>query len=155
MLHVALFEPEIAANTGNIARTCLATGATLHLIRPLGFRLRDEGLKRAGMDYWAEVDRVVHASFIDFYQRFETAFTGGRVFAYSTKANQPHSQVRYDIGDVLLFGPESRGLPDPIRDLAVGCRIPMRAGARSLNLSVSAGVVVYEAWRQLGFVGGS
>lgn len=155
MLHVALLEPEIAANTGNIARTCLATGASLHLIRPLGFRLDNEGVRRAGMDYWDEVDRTVHPSFGAFYQQFEAAFKAGRVFAYSTKANQPHAQVAYRLGDVLLFGPESRGLPAEVRDLATGCRIPMRADARSLNLSVSVGVVVYECWRQLGFVGGS
>ena len=151
MIHIALFEPEIAGNAGNIGRTCLATGSQLHLIRPLGFSLTDDALKRAGMDYWHELDVVIHAGFTAFYSHFETAFENKRVFAFTTKTDNFYSNVSYQDGDVLLFGPESRGLPQEIRDMCSAVRIPMKAEARSLNLSNSAAIAVYEAWRQLSF----
>ena len=151
MLYVALLEPEIAGNVGNIARTCVATGAELHLIRPYGFRLTDEAVRRAGMDYWEDTKVVQHASFAVFQSVFSEKFTAGRVFAFTTKASGYHSSVRYQNGDVLLFGPESRGLPESVRQSCVQVRIPMQQDARSLNLAVSVGVGVYEAWRQLGF----
>lgn len=151
VIHVALFEPEIAGNTGNIARTCLATGARLHLIRPLGFRLSDEAIKRAGMDYWKEAEITLHSSFEHFRASFGEAFAQGRVFSFSTKATQLYTEVTYRRGDVLLFGPESRGLPKGVRTLTHPVRLPMTPGARSLNLSVSVGVAVYEVWRQWGF----
>ncbi len=151
MLHVALFEPEIAGNVGNIARTCVAVGAELHLIRPYGFRLTDEAVRRAGMDYWRDTRLSQHASFAAFQTAFGDAFTAGRVFAFTTKATTHYSHAVYQEGDVLLFGPESRGLPAVVRRDCTEVRIPMRAEARSLNLAVSVGVGVYEAWRQLGF----
>ncbi len=151
MLYVALLEPEIAGNVGNIARTCVAVGAELHLIRPYGFRLTDEAVRRAGMDYWEDTKLVQHASFGAFQRVFVRAFETGRVFAFTTKARGYHSSVSYQAGDVLLFGPESRGLPESVRQSCVQVRIPMQQGARSLNLAVSVGVGVYEAWRQLEF----
>ena len=151
MLYIALFEPEIAGNVGNIARTCVATGAELHLIRPYGFRLTSEAVRRAGMDYWEDTKLVQHASFGAFQSKFARAFEQKRVFAFTTKALDYYSSVRYQAGDVLLFGPESRGLPEVVRQSCVQVRIPMHPDARSLNLAVSVGVGVYEAWRQLGF----
>ena len=151
MLHVALLEPEIAGNVGNIARTCLATGAQLHLIRPLGFRLSDEALRRAGMDYWHEVEAQLHPSFARFAATFSEAFAAERVFSLSTKGRRAHSAAAFRAGDVLLFGPESRGLPAGVLDTSHVLRIPMTPGARSLNLATSVGVCVYEAWRQLNF----
>ena len=151
MLYVALLEPEIAGNVGNIARTCVAVGAELHLIRPYGFRLTDDAVRRAGMDYWEDTKLVQHASFGVFQQTFTGAFEKNRVFAFTTKALGDYSSVNYQAGDVLLFGPESRGLPESVRQGCVQVRIPMQPGARSLNLAVSVGVGIYEAWRQLGF----
>lgn len=151
MFHVVLFEPEIAGNTGSVARTCLATGAKLHLIRPLGFKLNDEALKRAGMDYWHEVDVEIHASFRAFQERFWDSFSNKRVFSLTTKGNQLYSEPKFQAEDVLLFGPESRGLPESVRSETIQLRIPMTNKARSLNLAVSAAVMVYEAWRQLEF----
>ncbi len=149
MLHVALFEPEIAGNVGNIARTCVAAGAELHLVRPYGFRLTDEAVRRAGMDYWEDVRLTQHTSFAAFQAVFAETFAAGRVFAFTTKAVTLYSAVIYRDSDVLLFGPESRGLPEPVRNLCVPVKLPMRPEARSLNLAVSVGVGVYEAWRQL------
>ncbi len=151
MFHVALFEPEIAGNTGNAARTCVATGAPLHLIRPLGFRLTDEAVRRAGMDYWEAADVTLHASFARFQEAFGATFESGRVFAFSTKATRVYTEVSYEAGDVLLFGPESRGLPAEVRAITQPLRLPMQPHARSLNLAVSVGVAVYEAWRQMDF----
>lgn len=153
MLHVALLEPEIAGNTGNIARTCVAAGATLHLIRPLGFRLNERALRRAGMDYWPRAEVRVHANFHAFYETFAAAFAARRVFSLTTKGTLSYAAVAYQPGDVLLFGPESRGLPEEVRRLTPQLRIPMTSEARSLNLAVSAGVALYEAWRQLAFGG--
>lgn len=150
MFHVVLYEPEIAGNAGSIARTCLATGATLHLIRPLGFRLDEQSLKRAGMDYWHEVNVQVHNSYDSFCEAFRSSYETKRVFALTTKGETRHSDVHYQAGDVLLFGPESRGLPEQVRTPLTQLRIPMKE-TRSLNLAVSVAVVVYEAWRQQGF----
>ncbi len=148
MINVVLFEPEIAGNTGNIARTCLATGAKLHLIRPLGFKLSEESLRRAGMDYWNEVNLEVHANFNSFYEAFSLAFAKDRAFSLTTKAKDPYSKIIYNKDDILLFGPESRGLPESIRQMTIQLRIPMLEKARSLNLAVSVGIVLYECWRQ-------
>ena len=149
MLYVALLEPEIAGNVGNIARTCVAVGAELHLVRPYGFRLSDAAVRRAGMDYWEDAKVVQHASFAAFQGAFTQAFEARRVFAFTTKASAHYSSVSYRAEDVLLFGPESRGLPEVVRRDCVPVKIPMQPGARSLNLAVSVGVGVYEAWRQL------
>lgn len=150
MLHVALLEPEIAGNVGNIARTCVGAGAELHLIRPYGFRLSDAAVRRAGMDYWQDTKLTQHVSFEAFQNTFSEIFTAQRVFAYTTKATARYSSVTYRDGDVLLFGPESRGLPEVVRESCTQVRIPMQPDARSLNLAVSVGIGLYEAWRQVG-----
>ena len=152
MFHVVLFQPEIPPNTGNVIRLCANSGAFLHLIEPLGFAMDDAKLRRAGLDYheWASV-RVWHS--LEAFVREEGT---GRIFALTTRASLPFHTVRFEAGDVFLFGPETRGLPQELIDsLPDGrrLRIPMRPGGRSLNLSNSVAVVVYEAWRQLGFAG--
>ena len=154
MLHVVLFEPEIPANTGNIIRLCANTGAQLHLIQPLGFSLDDKRLRRAGLDYheWANIK--THESF----QAFTTEATFTRLFAISVKGMRGYHEVAYREEDALLFGPETRGLPDDLRQhLLVNTvlRVPMQQTSRSLNLSNAAAIVLYEAWRQLGFRGGA
>ena len=151
MFHIVLVEPEIAGNTGTIARTCMATGCQLHLIRPLGFRLTDDALKRSGMDYWDDLNVKVHSSFQTFRLSFEEAFANKRVFSLTTKGVTAHSEISFAVDDVFLFGPESRGLPGSIRQETRQLRIPMTAGTRSLNLAVSASVVMYEAWRQIDY----
>ena len=154
MLHVVLFEPEIPTNTGNIIRLCANTGAQLHLIQPLGFSLDDKRLRRAGLDYheWASIK--THVSFQAFAT--EAAFT--RLFAISVKGKRGYHEVAYREGDALLFGPETRGLPDDLRRHSLVdtvLRVPMQQTSRSLNLSNAAAIVLYEAWRQLGFRGGT
>jgi tRNA (cytidine/uridine-2'-O-)-methyltransferase len=149
LLHVALLEPEIPPNTGNIARLCAATGTRLHLIGRLGFKMDDRNLKRAGCDYWPLVDVQLHASWEDFEQMFASA----RIFAFSARATQPYTVVAYQPGDVLLFGPESRGLPASLQEKYANrllC-LPMPAGGvRSLNLATAVGIALYEGLRQLG-----
>jgi tRNA (cytidine/uridine-2'-O-)-methyltransferase len=148
MLHVALWEPEIPPNTGNVARLCAATGSRLHLIGRLGFRLDDKSLRRAGIDYWDAVDVVRHATFAEFEQSLAPA----RIWLVETPAERPYTRATFADGDCLLFGGESRGLPAGVREkyaeTLVG--IPMPAGkVRSLNLATAVGVVLYEALRQL------
>ncbi|MBT8088003.1 MAG: tRNA (cytidine(34)-2'-O)-methyltransferase [Gammaproteobacteria bacterium] len=153
MFSVILYEPEIPPNTGNIIRLCANTGAGLHLVEPLGFELDAPRLKRAGLDY-REFARVqTHASIDDCL----VALGSPRVFALSTRGSTRHDAPRYRTGDALLFGPETRGLPQSLLDSLPPeqrLRLPMRAESRSLNLSNAAAVVVYEAWRQLEFTGG-
>src|SRR4051812_8655899 len=147
MLHVALWEPEIPPNTGNVARLCAATGVTLHLIGRLGFRLDDRSLRRAGLDYWPHVRCLRHATLED----FETALAGSRLFPFSARASQLYTRPSYQPGDCLLFGGESRGLPPEVlqRHAERAVTLPMPAGkVRSLNLSTAVGVAVYEALRQ-------
>lgn len=147
-LHVALLEPEIPPNTGNIARLCAATGSRLHLIGRLGFRLDDRNLKRAGCDYWPLVDVQLHPS----WEEFEKQFPLDRIFAFSARATRPYTTVGYQSGDVLLFGSESRGLPPELHERFAErllC-LPMPAGkVRSINLATAAGIALYEALRQL------
>ena len=150
MLHIVLFEPEIPPNTGNVMRLCANTGARLSLIHPLGFELDDKRLKRAGMDYreWADVQQY------DNFEAFLATEKPNKVYAFSRFAVQNYSEVSYEEGDALVFGPETRGLPkELLNTLPEDQRIliPMREGNRSLNLSNAAAVAVYEAWRQLGF----
>jgi len=150
MFHIVLFEPEIPPNTGNIIRLCANTGSQLHLIHPLGFDLEDKQLRRAGLDYheWATV--IQHVNFQDFLTQQNPA----RLFAYSTKGAARYDQMQYQANDYFLFGPETRGLPASILDIFSSeniLRIPMVAGNRSLNLSNAVAVVLYEAWRQMGF----
>lgn len=151
MFRVALVEPEIAPNTGNIARLCAATGCELHLVHPLGFILSDKKMKRAGLDYWSQVTVVEHNSLDEFML---TVYTSGRGFyLVSTKGTHNHTEVNYQPGDFLIFGPETRGLPaDLLAHHPDHClRIPMREGARSLNLANSVSIIVYEALRQHNF----
>ena len=152
MLNIVLFEPEIPPNTGNIIRLCANTGFHLHVIEPMGFAWDDKRLRRAGLDYheFAAVKR--HAD----YAAFLAAECPRRLFALTTKGTPAHSAVAYQEGDYLMFGPETRGLPASILDaLPPGqkIRIPMMPDSRSMNLSNSVSVVVYEAWRQLGYAG--
>lgn len=153
-LHVALYQPEIPPNTGNVIRLCANTGCRLHLIRPLGFDLSDAKLRRAGLDYHEWADMQVH----DDLSSCLATVAPGRVFAFTTKADQCYTQARVSDGDLLLFGPETRGLPAEILQ-ALGpdstLRLPMLPTSRSLNLSNAVAVAVFEAWRQLGFPGGS
>jgi len=154
LLHIALYEPEIPPNTGNIIRLCANAGAQLHLIEPLGFALDDKRLRRAGLDYHEFADVQIHPDF----PSFKTWADKRRIFACTTKAKQHHSQAEYHDEDVLLFGPESRGLPSNILDNLDSeqkIRIPMQAGSRSLNLSNATAIILYEAWRQLGYIDAS
>jgi len=150
-LNVVLHEPEIPQNTGNIARTCAAVGARLHLIRPLGFSTASRDLKRAGLDYWHLVDVRYYNDMAEFLARFGTH----QIVYVSTKAPISHTEMRYREECCLVFGKETAGLPEPLlRANAESCvRIPMRDGVRSLNLANSAAILVYEALRQLGFPG--
>lgn len=151
-LHVALVEPEIPPNTGNVARLCAATGCQLHLVEPLGFRIDDRELKRAGLDYWSHLGVAVHASldaFLDATAHLERWY-------FSTRAQRPYAQAPFARGDVLVFGRETKGLPDALLrahpDRAL--RIPIRPGTvRSLNLATAAGVVTYAALERIGFPG--
>lgn len=148
MLHIALYQPEIPPNTGNIIRLCANTGSHLHLIHPLGFILDDKRMRRAGLDYkdQALITQYTHA------EHFFVAQKNRRIFSCSTKATQNYDEVDYQQEDVFLFGPETRGLPEEIINAHHAIRIPMVAGSRSLNLSNAAAIILYEAWRQLKFL---
>ncbi|CAH0117838.1 MULTISPECIES: tRNA (uridine(34)/cytosine(34)/5-carboxymethylaminomethyluridine(34)-2'-O)-methyltransferase TrmL [unclassified Paenibacillus] len=148
-LHIVLVEPEIPANTGNIARTCAATGTHLHLVRPLGFRTDDATLKRAGLDYWY----AVHIEYHDSFAELKEKYAGSRFFYATTKASKRYCDFQFQDGDFLVFGKETKGLPmELITANAETCmKIPMTDKVRSLNLSNSAAIVVYEALRQLDF----
>lgn len=152
MLHIVLFEPEIPPNTGNIIRLAANTGCQLHLIEPLGFKLDEKSVNRAGLDYRETQDLHLHKSWDSFLDDEKPA----RIFALSTKGTRCHSGAQFRSGDYLLFGPETRGLPASIREslpLDQVLRIPMVADSRSMNLSNAVAVMVYEAWRQLGYAG--
>lgn len=153
MFNIVLYEPEIPPNTGNVIRLCANTGCRLHLIEPLGFTLEDSKLRRAGLDYheWASIR--VHAGWTDFLHSTPVE----RCFALSTKGKKPYHEVRYQAGDTFVFGPETRGLPAAFLaalDAERRLRLPMRRESRSLNLSNSVAIVIYEAWRQMGFPDG-
>jgi tRNA (cytidine/uridine-2'-O-)-methyltransferase len=152
MFQVVLFEPEIPPNTGNIIRLCANTGSTLHLVHPLGFTLEERQLRRAGMDYRELACVREHSDF----EAFLAAARPQRLFACSTRGVTPYAEVAFEPGDALLFGPETRGLPQAMLDAvepARRLRIPMVPGNRSLNLSNAVAVVLYEAWRQCGYAG--
>ena len=150
-LNIVLHEPEIPQNTGNIARTCAATGAALHLIRPLGFMIDDRKLKRAGLDYWDKLDITYYDSLDDFFEKN----AGAQVFYFSTKAPRAYTEPHYPSPVFLMFGKESAGIPEEylVADEAHCIRIPMLGDTRSLNLSNSVAVVLYEALRQQSFAG--
>jgi tRNA (cytidine/uridine-2'-O-)-methyltransferase len=150
MLDIVLFEPEIPANTGNIIRLCANTGAHLHLIRPLGFELDDKRLRRAGLDYHEWVNIRQYGALADYVDRAKPK----RLFALTTKGSVVYSKVKFQAGDAFLFGPETRGLPAEFLNQhsdALKLYLPMRQESRSLNLSNSVSIVLYEAWRQMGF----
>jgi tRNA (cytidine/uridine-2'-O-)-methyltransferase len=150
MFDVILYQPEIPPNTGNIIRLCANTGATLHLVKPLGFSLEDKQLVRAGLDYHEFATIAVYESWAECAERF----TNSRLFAVSTKGVQRYDAIEYAKGDAFLFGPESRGLPKEILESISAerrIRLPMMPDSRSLNLSNTVAVVIYEAWRQVGF----
>lgn len=146
MLHVVLIEPEIPPNTGNIARLCLAAGARLHLVEPLGFSLEEKALRRAGMDYWAQCDVRLWPSF----ERLRANAIDARFFFFTTKVQKPYWEQSFTAGDHFVFGRETKGLPESLLQAhASQClTIPMQPGARSLNLATAAGIVLYEAVRQ-------
>ena len=148
-INIVLLEPEIPQNTGNIARTCAATGASLHLIEPLGFRIDDAKLKRAGLDYWHQLDITYYKNIEDFYARNPDA----QVYYFSTKAPQKYTDIKYPEKVYLMFGKETKGLPEELlRDNKSHCvRIPMRDSLRSLNLSNCVAIGAYECMRQIGF----
>jgi tRNA (cytidine/uridine-2'-O-)-methyltransferase len=154
MIDIVLVEPEIPPNTGNVIRLAANTGAHLHLVEPLGFSMDDRQLKRAGLDYHEYASVRVHRSFA----ALAAQMCGRRMYAFSTKAQRLFTDVRYAADDVLVFGPETRGLGDDLLEefaLDMRLRLPMRAGVRSINLSNAVAVAVFEAWRQLGFRGAS
>lgn len=154
MFSLILYEPEIPPNTGNIIRLCANTGVALHLVEPLGFELDEPRLRRAGLDYREFADVETHPSLDTCLVRLGDP----RVFAFSTRGSRRYDQPAYRLGDAFLMGPETRGLPQALLDALPPeqrLRLPMRVGNRSLNLSNAAAVVVYEAWRQLGFDGGA
>ncbi|MDD2701135.1 MAG: tRNA (cytidine(34)-2'-O)-methyltransferase [Sideroxydans sp.] len=152
MFNIILFQPEIPPNTGNVIRLCANTGSQLHLIRPLGFELDDKHLRRAGLDYHEYASVRVYDTLVECLDTLPDA----RVFAFTTKASHPYHQVSYQRGDAFLFGPESRGLPAEVLAAFVPerrLRLPMLPDNRSLNLSNTVAVTVFEAWRQNGFAG--
>ncbi|GAA5112181.1 tRNA (uridine(34)/cytosine(34)/5-carboxymethylaminomethyluridine (34)-2'-O)-methyltransferase TrmL [Orbus sasakiae] len=155
MLNIVLFEPEIPANTGNIIRLCANTGFKLHIIEPMGFFWDDKKLRRAGLDYHEFVETKRYKNVNDFLTLNQLNLNDtNRLFAMTTKGSRPHSDVSYKANDYLLFGPETRGLPTSILDnlsATQKIRIPMLANSRSMNLSNSVAVAIYESWRQLDY----
>ncbi|MCX7152846.1 MAG: tRNA (uridine(34)/cytosine(34)/5-carboxymethylaminomethyluridine(34)-2'-O)-methyltransferase TrmL [Proteobacteria bacterium] len=154
MIDVVLFEPEIPPNTGNVIRLCANTGARLHLVEPLGFRIDDKELKRAGLDYHEYADMRVHKD----WAACLALLAGRRLFALTTRGTRRPSEVHWRENDVMVFGAETRGLPQAVLDTFATdhrLRLPLRPGNRSLNLSNAVAVTVFEAWRQLGFEGGT
>ena len=150
-IHIVLHEPEIPQNTGNIARTCAATGASLHLIRPLGFAIDDKKLKRAGLDYWHHLDITYYDGLDDFYAKHPDA----KVYYFTTKAKHVYTEIQYPDPVYIMFGKETRGLPEELlqKNPETCVRLPMRDGLRSLNLSNTVAVAVYEILRQKNFEG--
>jgi len=148
-MNIVLVEPEIPQNTGNIARTCRATGTVLHIIKPMGFTIDDKKLKRAGLDYWHELDIRYYENLDDFFKKCP-----GTYYFCSTKAQKRHSDVAFKDGDYLFFGKETKGLPEDLlhKHYEQAIRIPMLSDIRSLNLSNSAAIVLYEALRQLNYM---
>ncbi len=149
IMNIVLFEPEIPANTGNIGRTCMATGTSLHLIEPLGFKLNEKALKRAGLDYWNDLDVHTYINYQDFLEKNPNA----KIYMATTKAHQTYVDVNYEPDCFIMFGKESAGIPEEIlvQNENTAIRIPMNSEIRSLNLSNSVAIVLYEALRQNNF----
>ncbi|MBE6071529.1 MAG: tRNA (cytidine(34)-2'-O)-methyltransferase [Clostridium butyricum] len=147
-LNIVLYQPEIPQNTGNIARTCVLTQSTLHLIKPLGFDINEKQVKRAGLDYWSELDLEIHESYEDFLAKYGER----RIFLSSTHAESHYDEIEYKEGDFIMFGRESCGVPEEVHNNHKGFRVPMvKTSTRSLNLSNTVAIVAYEALRQIGF----
>jgi tRNA (cytidine/uridine-2'-O-)-methyltransferase len=146
-MHIVLYQPEIPPNTGNIIRLAANTGCTLHLIHPLGFKLEDKQLQRAGLDYHEFASLKEYKN----YEDFSNKNTGACIYACTTKATEYYSSKIYQKEDMFLFGPESRGLPLPIINSYIPIKIPMQPNSRSLNLSNAVSIIIYEAWRQTAF----
>ena len=147
-LNIVLYQPEIPQNTGNIARTCVLTNSTLHLIKPMGFEINDKQVKRAGLDYWSELKLEIHESYEDFIKKYGDR----RIFLSSTHAENHYDEVSYKEGDFIMFGRETSGVPQDVHESHEGIRIPMiNTSTRSLNLSNTVAIVAYEALRQIGF----
>ena len=148
-MNIVLYEPEMPMNTGNIGRTCVATNTRLHLIEPLGFRLGDKEVKRAGLDYWPRLDVTVYSDYEDFLERNP----GAKIYMATTKAKRVYTDISYEPDCYIMFGPESRGIPEEmlVENRKNCMRIPMWGETRSLNLSNSVAVILYEALRQNGF----
>ena len=152
MLNIVLYQPEIPQNTGNIGRTCVLTGSRLHLIKPLGFEISDKQIRRTGLDYWQELDLEIHESWAAFTQKYPQA----TLYAITTKGDRFYHEVPYKDGDYILFGQESRGLPEEIREQLKDTliRVPMiETSTRSLNLSNTVAIVAYEALKAMNFPG--
>jgi tRNA (cytidine/uridine-2'-O-)-methyltransferase len=150
MLNIVLFEPEIPPNTGNIIRLCANSGMQLHLIQPIAFDMDDKKLRRAGLDYHEFADISIHNSFSEFYNQEKPK----RLFSCTTKTKQRYTDINFQNWDYLLFGPETRGLPEDIinnTNISTAITIPMKENSRSLNLSNAVAIIAFEAWRQLGF----
>lgn len=152
MFHIVLFQPEIPPNTGNVIRLAANTGSRLHLVEPLGFTMEDRQLRRAGLDYHELASVQVHRG----YDELRAALGERRLFAFTTRGTRRYSDVEFRVGDAFLFGPETKGLPEEMLaafDPDMRLKLPMLPGNRSVNLSNAVAVVVFEAWRQLGFLG--
>ena len=149
-LNIVLVEPEIPQNTGNIARTCAALGATLHLVHPLGFDISEKAVKRAGLDYWDKLDIIEYSSLQEFKEKVKSK----NIYLLSTKANKVYTDIKYEDNSYLVFGPETRGLPEDyiLDNFENTVRIPMKKNIRSLNLSNSVAIVAYEVQRQLNYI---
>lgn len=149
-LNIVLVEPEIPQNTGNIARTCAALGATLHLVHPLGFDISEKAVKRAGLDYWDKLDIIEYSSLQEFKEKVKSK----NIYLLSTKANKVYTDIKYEDNSYLVFGPETRGLPEEyiLDNFENTVRIPMKRNIRSLNLSNSVAIVAYEVQRQLNYI---
>nr|WP_088922173.1 tRNA (cytidine(34)-2'-O)-methyltransferase [Granulosicoccus antarcticus] len=153
-LQIVLFEPEIPPNTGNLIRLCANTGTALHLVEPLGFSLEEKALRRAGLDYHETARVQVHACLADCLEALDITNSGARIFAITTKGSVSYHQASYQPGDILLFGPETRGLPNEVLEdpqISARIRIPMRKDSRSLNLSNAVAIITYEALRQMDY----
>lgn len=147
-LNIVLYQPEIPQNTGNIARTCVLTNSTLHLIKPMGFKIDDKQVKRAGLDYWSELKLEVHES----YEEFMEKYGDKRIFLATTHGGEHYDEVSFKEGDFIMFGRETSGVPEEVHNAHEGIRVPMiKTSTRSLNLSNTVAIIAYEALRQIGF----
>ena len=147
-LNIVLYQPEIPQNTGNIARTCVLTNSTLHLIKPMKFKIDDKQVKRAGLDYWSELKLEMHESYEDFMKKYGDK----RIFLATTHGGEHYDEVSFKEGDFIMFGRESAGVPEEVHNAHEGIRVPMiKTSTRSLNLSNTVAIIAYEALRQIGF----